>query len=218
MASPFWKAQASVGDSNSGLFSYFESKRSLEEQNAVLSSQVIDLQAKLMQFQDLQSQNAALAAELGRKPSAHSQLAAVVLQSRTAPYDSFIIDQGASEGVNIGDLVLAGNSILIGEVSDTYTHESRVELYSQPGNSYDTVFGPSHTPVTLTGRGEGVFAASLPPSLPAAVGDQFSSADNAYSVATIGSVDDDPASVSRTVLARADVNLTTLSYVFVQTQ
>ena len=149
----------------------------------LLRAEVSRLEAAVADRELLYRENLDLKARLGRpaplfseKSGAGRVLAAVVLRPPATPYDSLLIDAGEAEGLAIGDLVSAGGSLLIGRVSQTYEHQSRVTLFSATGethaalllSSVSTAFG---VPISALGQGGGSFVAEVPAGTDAAAGD-----------------------------------------------
>jgi len=126
----------------------------------------------------LQQENLDLKARLGRDARAGRILGAVLLRPPATPYDTLVIDAGQAEGVALGDIVSAGGTIVIGSVSEVYTHAARVVLYSAPGQKYDALLRPSTPlgtrgtiPLAVEGQGGGSLRAQVPAGTPVSVGD-----------------------------------------------
>ncbi len=93
-----------------------------------------------------------------------------------SPYDTLLIDAGSKDGVVKGQVVFAGGTAAIGEVSDVYTTTARVSLFSAPGRTYDAQVAPTATPgvvlpVSLQGQGAGSFTGEVPTGSEIVVGD-----------------------------------------------
>jgi cell shape-determining protein MreC len=116
----------------------------------------------------LYQENLELKSRLGRPGATPVRiLGAVLMRPPATPYDTLVIDAGASEGVAEGDYVSAGGTMLVGTVSEAYTHAARVKLFSAPGEQYDGVLqlsGPlgGALPLTVEGQGGGSMRAQVP--------------------------------------------------------
>ena len=119
-----------------------------------------------------------LKARLGRDAEVKRILAGVLLHPPATPYDTLVIDAGEAEGVAVGDVVSAGGTVVLGTISEVYTHAARVVLYSAPGQKYDAFLhhtNPSGTggtvPLAVEGQGGGSLQARLPAGTPVSAGD-----------------------------------------------
>ena len=126
----------------------------------------------------LYQENLDLKARLGRGARVDRILSAVLLLPPATPYDTLVIDAGLSEGVALGDVVSAGGTIVVGTVSEVYTHAARVVLYSAPGQKYDALLRPSISlgtggtiPLAVEGQGGGSLRAQVPAGTLVSVGD-----------------------------------------------
>jgi cell shape-determining protein MreC len=176
-AAPLSKAQTSGAASVGNFFANFASNRALSEENARLRAEVASATAAVMDRDLLWSENQDLKARLGRAGlSAPRTLAAVVARPPGVPYDFLIIDAGASAGVAAGDLVSAGGSAYIGEVSEVYAGASKVELFSSPGSSYQALLtraGTTTLALTVEGQGGGSLMSEVPAATAVSAGDMI---------------------------------------------
>lgn len=118
----------------------------------------------------LYQENLDLKQRLGRQPEISTVLGGVIARPPAVPYDTLIIDAGTQEGIAAGDLVSAGGTALIGEVSEVHGTTARVELFSAPGQTYQALLN-GVTPVEVSGQGGGSLVAQVPAGTDVAVGD-----------------------------------------------
>lgn len=94
----------------------------------------------------------------------------VVASPNQTPYDTLVLNKGASDGVREGALVYAQDSV-IGRVAHAYTHSAFVILYSTPDVTVPGyIYGPDIF-VKGIGMGNGVIRFGVPQGLNVAVGD-----------------------------------------------
>jgi cell shape-determining protein MreC len=186
---------------------------------AELRAQLASTTAALADYDLLKAQNARLRAQLGRAPAAPRQaLAQVLMRPPGMPYDTLMVDAGASQGVVVGDTVTAG-ALAIGVIDEVYAGSSRVVLYSAPGQSYDAtlVTKTASVPVAVAGQGGGSLAAHVPAATPAAVGDTvvLSGLDSGM-MGTVSAVAGADTDTFKTIYLRLPVNLFDLREVYIQ--
>lgn len=171
----------------------------------------------------LYSQNIELKKMLGRPQTATRVLSAVLLRPPGLPYDTLLIDAGTEQGVVPGDLVFAGGSAAIGEITDVYTSTSRVSLFSAPGRRYDAQAAPQASngtviPLTLEGQGAGSFSGQVPAGSAVALGDPVVIPGLGTSfVGSVTHIDAPDGSSFETLFVQMPVTIFSLQYVQVQT-
>lgn len=171
----------------------------------------------------LYSQNSELKKMLGRPQTSTRVLGVVLLRPPGLPYDTLIIDSGTNSGIVVGDLVFAGGSVAIGEISDAYTTTSRVSLFSAPGRTYEAQVAPKATagsvmPLTLAGQGAGSLSGEVPAGSAVSVGDPvvIPGLGTAF-MGTVSHIDAPSGSSFETVFIQMPVSIFSLQYVQVQT-
>ena len=198
--------------------------------NAIEKTQVSELEAELASTtaaladrDALYQQNAELKKMLGRPQTSARVLGAVLLRPPGLPYDTLVIDVGTGNGIVVGDLVFAGGTAAIGEISDAYTTTSRVSLFSAPGRTYDAQVAPQAAPgtvvpLTLAGQGAGSISGEVPAGSAVAVGDPvvIPGLNNTF-MGSIVHIDAPSGSSFETVFVQMPVNIFSLQYVQVQT-
>lgn len=141
---------------------------------AHLRAELASAQALIADRNYLYQENLELKIRLQRNAEREVVLAGVVAHPPTTPYDTLIIDAGETEGIEVGNLVSAGGSLLIGEVEQVYPTTARVVLFSAPGWSHEALLylrSNQTAPLTLEGQGAGAFIARVPVGTHASLGD-----------------------------------------------
>lgn len=213
IAKPFWftgnKLTASVSTALN-----FESKKdllqardsltatvtTLENENAVLTSRVSDLQKLLG----------------SREETTKGIVASVLIRPPVSPYDTLVIDQGERAGITKDALVYGQGGIPAGVVTEVMTTTSRVTLYSAPSLKTQGWAGAEHFPLTLIGAGAGAYEASIPKDSGVVVGDGvYLSVGGASPLGVVTMIDSDPSSPTVVLHVRPFINPFSLTFVTV---
>ena len=145
----------------------------LLEENQALKERVASLQPIELERDLLLEQNALLK-ENANAPQSRKRLHATVLSvPGRSPYDTFLVDAGADQGISRDRLVFAAGSI-IGRVAEVYGTTALVKLLSSPGEEYEVRIGASKIPAKALGRGGGNFEVTLPRGADVKEGDPIS--------------------------------------------
>ena len=193
------------------------SKRALISKNNALQDRINGYDAELTTVQQLQSENNALKAELGRTPAPIGIVANVLTLPNRSFYDTFIIDAGSAEGIKQNMVVYAFGSVALGTVTSITAHTATVQLYSAPGRQMTGTAVGNDVAVTLIGRGGGEYEAHLPRGVPFDVGSMVALQSNSVeTLAKIEKVITDPRDPFQRLLAKAPVNLQALKWVIVR--
>jgi cell shape-determining protein MreC len=210
----FWKSGTFVGDTVSHYSNLVVSKKSLLVENDRLRTEMSSFEPSLIMLDSLRKENDTLRALLGRHTSIRLILATVLSRPPFSPYDSLLIDAGVSEGVAVGDMVYASTDILIGDVSDVYTHTAKVNLFSSPGRKFPVLVGPSALQVEAEGRGGGNFRVVLPREVGVEKGDPVRFAQTKSNI--VGVIEEiviDSADSLQEILFKMPLSISEISYV-----
>ena len=193
------------------------SKRQLISKVTALQTTINSYDAQLSTLSQLQSENTALKAELGRTPAPSGILADVITLPNRSFYDTMVIDAGSAQGIKDDMVVYGFGSVALGDVTSVETDTATVTLYSQPNRQTSGTAVGSDVAVTLIGRGDGEYEVQLPRDVPFNVGDEVA-AQSVYpaTIATIEKVVTDPRDPFQELLAKAPVNLQALKWVIVR--
>jgi cell shape-determining protein MreC len=123
-------------------------------------------------LKSLETENEHLKELLGRKPEKDDRkLAVIISRPPKTPFDSFLIDSGENNGIEIGDYVYGEFDFLIGQVEVVSSQTSIIKLFSSPGMKKDVLIASSSTPVVVEGRGGGNFYIKVPKNIDVYEGD-----------------------------------------------
>lgn len=181
----------------------------LMQENYDLRAQVAALTADEAKNTQIARENALLKKQLDVTTAGSPPLimADILTLERTAVASSLVINRGSADGVQKGDPVIAAGNILIGKVSEVFSHSSRALLTDDPRFTANVRIGRSNTLAEAKGalhdhatlglvtksdsihRGDAVSTSgidSLPESLLVGTVDQVSSAsDQVFQSATV---------------------------------
>ena len=165
----------------------------------------------------LESENTALKAELGRDPQSRGILAHVLTVPNRSFYDTFVIDAGSAEGVQVEQQAYAFNAIALGTVSQVSEHNAVITLFSAPGRETTGTAVGSDVAVTLIGRGGGEYEVRMPRDVHFEIGSSIA-LQSVYPavLAEVQKIVTDPRDPFQRLLAKAPVNLTALKWVVVR--
>lgn len=218
MASPFWQLRNSFTSFVSENMGVFESKSSLLKENADLKNQIKDFEIQKNLFDAVKAENEDLKGILGRKNySGKSVLSAVLEKPFLSPYDTLVIDVGSAEGISVDDKVLADdNTTFIGYVSQVMDNESKVTLYSSPGEKVEVLIGNNNILKDAYGIGGGNFTAEVPREFDIKEGDSItipSISSNVFGI--VEKIDYKEADSFETVFFKNPINMEELKWVVV---
>ena len=216
-ASRLWGAGSGVvsGVLNSGFFS---TRRALGQENVLLREQLAQSEARAAGYQALKDENTALQNILHVAQGTRGITAPIISSLSSSPYGTFMVGAGTLDGITLGDLVLAGDSLqggfAIGRISDAGAHASLVTELFAPNVSTDAIVGGAQ--VLVTGRGGGNARAEVPRDLSVAPGDTIRSPlVGGRPIGVVGAVNADPASASSQVYIGLPISLSALQFVYV---
>lgn len=173
IASPFWQAERFLSEKAGGLLFFFSSKESLAEDVERLSLELKGAHRLLLDRDLLIEENRLLREQLGRTEVKEGRLVGAILATPPrSPYDTAALDIGSDEGVAVGDLALAGSTVL-GTVSRVSRTTSLVEFFSTAGTKtpVSILHEGRAVPVEAMGLGGGEFSATLPKEVLVGEGD-----------------------------------------------
>jgi len=137
------------------MFSQFQSRRALREENSELSQRLLAQQAALQRLDTLEEENRRLrnlfqGAESQPYEYRFAELVGVALD----PFShQVLIDRGSGDGVQVGQAVIDGLGVM-GQVEDVQLHYSRVRLISDPSHALPVQFNRSGLRAVAYGMGE----------------------------------------------------------------
>ncbi|PJE74080.1 MAG: hypothetical protein COV01_03205 [Candidatus Taylorbacteria bacterium CG10_big_fil_rev_8_21_14_0_10_41_48] len=214
VTSIFLKSGTFIGDTVSNYAELMSSKKSLIQENIRLRDEAVSLRPSLLILDSIRKENDTLRSLLGRHTSDNRVLAVVLSRPPFSPYDSLILDIGSTDGVFVGDKVYAATDILLGDISDVYSHTAKVNLFSSPGRKVPVLVGPSAIQVEAVGRGSGNFRAVLPSEVGIEKGDPVRFAQSKLNI--VGVIEEivvDSTDSLQEILFKMPLTLSEVSYV-----
>ncbi len=219
---PLEKTRNTWVGSVGAVFSSFAANHTLVLENQQLKLALASSSAVLLDHEILVRENNDLKNRLGRvSPQANVLLAMVLVRPPATPYDTLVLDVGNKDGVAAGDLVSAGGSVYIGKITEVYENNSRVKLFSAPGESHSATLlqtaVSSSLPVSIAGQGGGSFTAEVPAGTLVRIGDEvvFNDIGTAF-VAKVVQVEEKSRASFTTIYLQLPVNMYTLRMVEVR--
>ena len=176
----------------------------------------------------LLSENAALADKLaalealvlgaaGSRASQLGVMAGVLARPPQSPYDTLIVAAGREDGVSAGMEAFGPGGVPLGVVTLAAQRFAQVTLFSAPGQVSGGWIGKAKLPLTITGEGGGVLAASVPLSAVVAEGDiVYLPGPGALPAGSVVRVDSDPSSPSLRLQIAPAANLFSLTWVLIR--
>jgi cell shape-determining protein MreC len=216
LISPVWKGEGAIARGMENIAGYFRTKNVLIEENQNLRATVASQTIALAQSRTNISSSEEILSRLGRATSSSGIAASVLVHPPETPYDILIIDAGSSEGVIAGQKVLLPEGPEIGKVIETFSHQSRVQLFSSSGEHTTAILERNMVPVTLVGQGGGTFEIELPRDVPVEVGDKvISSGIRSALIGVVGGIDAAPTDSFKKVLVGSVENIYSLRFVLI---
>jgi len=154
----------------SSFIALFSSKAGVAKENAQLKAMLAEKKAELADRDLLERENADLRASQQYAADTGGVIATVLSKPPFTPFDIFVLDANASQGVVTGNRAMIGQTY-IGTVSDVTEGSSRMTLLSSSGSTHEAFVGDEALPVLLKGKGGGNFETSLPLGTAVAEGD-----------------------------------------------
>jgi cell shape-determining protein MreC len=216
---PLWLGSSFVGRSVNGIKEFFSFKNGLVNENLSLKDELAALKLKEIDYDTLLKENQDLKTQLGRTDSPHRTLARILSKPPSSPYDIFIIDAGAIQGITEGSKVYISDSIIVGLVGNVTSKTSEVSLFSTNGRKQESVSQRTGTSFTLVGKGGGNFGLEVPKDTDIMWGDVFTYPGLSQSVlASVYYIDTNSQSSFKTIYLRAPINVFSSKDVFIQNQ
>ena len=216
LISPLWRGENILTRSAGNFFQYWRTKGGLISENESLKNKVSSLTLQVSALDASLAGRQSLETLFNRKLSQNEVVASVLTRPPQSPYDLFVIDAGASDGVKVGDKVKLPEGALLGTVSDVFTHSAKVKLFTSAGVKTPGILERGGIPVELLGRGAGNFRVEVPRETSVMPGDKILSAEaNATLVGIVEGVEAKPTDAFKTVLAASPASIFTIRFVTV---
>jgi cell shape-determining protein MreC len=200
-----------------GLSGFFSSRRALEAQIVSLKAQIDETSMQRQEYSIVQQENQRLRSLIKLATSNPGISAPIVSSFHSSPYGTFMIGAGTSNTLQRGDLVLAGDNLVIGRIVEVGTDTSLVAEIFAPGATIDAHVGS--TPVSIVGQGGGNAKAQMPRGVNIQAGDIVTvPAYGDRAIGVVGHVESDAGSASQSVYVGLPINENSLELVYVMRQ
>lgn len=213
--SPFLKTQNYISERFDEYAAFLQSKQTLSLENKNLRRKISEMNQRLLKARLLEQENQQLKEFIDRKDTPDGAIFATVLvRPNRLPYDTLLLNRGASDEIEVGSVVLAGEGTPIGVVRTITQNTSRVVLFSASGESSEVVIGKRNTPALARGVGSGNFKIRLPRNVSISGGDivQFSNFPGRVA-GVVEKVDQKPSDPFQVILFKLPVNIFELRFV-----
>ncbi len=211
-ASPFWMLGNGLTGATLGATSLFgnsseltrernqyaDENLALHEENRTLAAQIDDLKRLI-----------------GTTPETSRRiLAGVLARPPVSPYDTIIVDAGSTKGVHVGAIAFGPGGVPLGTMANVTDVSARIELFSTGGRTTEGWVGDTRVPITLTGKGAGVFEATLPRDSGVALNAVvYVPGPGALPIGTVVRIDSNPSSPRDIIHIAPYANLFSLTWV-----
>lgn len=167
VTAPFFHVRTYLETSRATIPAFFRSRNELLARIQSLEQELAQQQGREALYSYTFNENVELRKLLGASTSTPQVVAGVISRPPYTPYDTLILDKGATDGIVALAPVFYGSRMALGYVSAVYPHTAVVTLFSSPGvESTVYVFGPNVF-TTAFGEGAGVVRLSIPQGIAA---------------------------------------------------
>lgn len=216
ITAPLFRFGSSVSNTANNLFPFFKTNKALIDENKTLKNSLSDANEKLLTYELLVEENKELKASSSRTTSLPEVLAVVLAKPSRSPYDTLILDVGLREGITLGDIVNAFETIAIGTIAEVSSHTSKAALFSAPGKKTLVRLEKAHITREIIGQGGGMFLFTIPRDIAITRGEMLTLAGlNQKVVGVVVNVETFPNDSFQTVTAKLPINIFELERVFI---
>jgi cell shape-determining protein MreC len=195
-----------------------QTKKTLTLKIGALESRMQELQDMQTETRLLRDENTSLRNLLKytKDPNTIVATAEIISKPYRSSFDRMVINQGSDQGIATGDLVIAGDHVLLGTIEQVSEVSAIVHLLSSSTYKHTGDFIIKNLGIPVSGKptGSGNFTFEVPIGMNTSDGDIVVIANYPdKAIAVIKSVDIDPRSPFQKALARTPVNLSELKFV-----
>lgn len=195
---------------------YFRTKKELNSENKILKEENLRLGVKALKADVLEEENERLLEMFGRKPENAFLLASVLYRPPMSDFDTFIIDAGSKQGVQIGMKITAYGDILLGEVEEVFENTSKVKLFSYYGTRINVFFEKAGIAAVASARGGENFEVLLAKDAQVEEGDKILTTDlKPFILGEVQKIIKNESEPFQKIYFRYPFNLNELRYVYI---
>jgi len=214
--SPIFKTGNFFYDNLGQIPKYFSDKNKIIEENSNLMDELANDSIDKINYESIKSENDKLREDLKLKPVGTFLTAVIIAKPPQIPLDSLFLDSGAKDGIKNGDLVFAGERILIGKIVNVSNGKATVALNSFAGVVSFGYVARTNEPLQIKGNGGGGMEAKTPIDFDIVVGDQIMISGSFNStVAIVGAIEEDRSAGTKNILMSLPVETAKLNTVFI---
>jgi len=214
--SPLFKAGDYFYGTLGKIPNFFSDRNKLAEENAKLLFELQNLRLNIADYESIKYENRQLREDLNIKPKGNFIASSIIAKSPQIPLDSLFLDKGTGDGINNGDLVLAGERTSIGKIAESSKNKATVSLNSFAGAVSYGYVARTDEPLEIKGVGGGDIEAKVSIDFDIEVGDKImATGSSAYLVAIVGSIEENQSSGFKNVLLFLPINVSRINMVFV---
>jgi cell shape-determining protein MreC len=198
--------------------SFFD-RDTLIKENELLSEKLEESKLETTNYETIKRENQKLRENLNLKPEGYSITASVVAKPPQIPLGSLFLDRGRKDGVAVGDLVLAGDRILIGKIAKVTENKATASLNSSVGAITYGFVDRTDEPIEIKGVGGGNMEAKMPIDFDIEIGDQIMVNDSSIFIsAIVGAIEKDESLGFKKIFSSLPISVSKIRIVFVKPQ
>ena len=194
-----------------------QSKSHIIERNQKLEEEVRFYKLQAWESLVIRRERDALYEQLGYvADTGNTHTARVISYPPHSRYDTIIIDQGQSDGVEVGQHVYAGGAVIIGRIVDTTKQTAVVELLSTSGVETTVRIIEADIVGESVGHGGGSMIVELPQALEIKEGYHVLHVATGDIIGVVGEVDSDEREPFQSVYVRNPLNVQHIEWVYIK--
>ncbi len=220
LAKPMWALRDSTLTTTSAALKTMQTKQTLINENLILQNNILQLRRENYISQAIIKENETLQKLLDRIDKHTELLPSTIIHNKAySPYDTFIIDIGASNGVREDMLVITPENIVVGMITKALNDTSTVTQFSAPKITTDIIINSATTThATITGHGAGTMQMQIPRDIMLNINDTIILPSfSTYLIGSIASIETSPVDAYKTIYVRSPLNIYNLRFVLVDT-
>ncbi|MHB1316241.1 MAG: rod shape-determining protein MreC [Minisyncoccota bacterium] len=170
-AKPIWAIRDGIFSGTSSFSNYFSRISTLQKENDDLRNNLYELRVKEFEFNQIKQEYNELKSLVHATSSNLLIVGRVISKPPFTPYDTFIVDKGSNNGVQVGDFGYINDGLVIGRVTTVNKDNCVVTLFSSGDQSQEFLVSRTGISVLVVGKGGGNFAMFVPKDFDIVIGD-----------------------------------------------
>ncbi|MEK7635009.1 MAG: rod shape-determining protein MreC [Patescibacteria group bacterium] len=214
--SPVFKTGNFFYDNFGQIPKYFSDKNKILEENSNLLNQIENGRIDKINYESVKYENDKLRQDLKLKPIGDFLTTTIIAKPPQVPLDSLFLDIGTNDGVSVGDLVFAGERILIGKIVKVSGNKATAALNSFAGVISYGYIDRTLEPLEIKGNGGGGMETNVPIDFDIKIGDKIMIGGSFNStIAVVGAIEEDRSSGFKNILMSLSVDISKINTVFI---